>query len=56
MSIVRVSAKEGTNIQELRRSIEALIPKIVPKRDTGKPYLPIDRAFGGYTKFKGGKK
>ena len=43
--IVRVSAKEGTNIQELRRSIEELISKIAPKKDIGRPCLPIDRVF-----------
>jgi len=43
--IVRVSAKEGTNIQELRKSIEELISKIAPKRDIGRPRLPIDRVF-----------
>jgi len=43
--IVRVSAKEGTNIQELRRSIEELISKIASKRNIGRPYLPIDRVF-----------
>ncbi len=43
--IVRVSAKDGTNIQELRRSIEELILRIAPKRDIGRPCLPIDRIF-----------
>ncbi len=43
--IVRVSAKDGTNIQELRRNIEEMISKIAPKRDIGKPCLPIDRVF-----------
>ncbi|MFC2048552.1 SelB C-terminal domain-containing protein, partial [Chloroflexota bacterium] len=43
--IVRVSAKEGTNIQELRRSIEELCSQMAPKRDIGKPYLPVDRVF-----------
>ena len=43
--LVRVSAKEGTNIQELRRNIEELISKIAPKIDIGRPCLPIDRVF-----------
>ncbi|MFC1971111.1 selenocysteine-specific translation elongation factor [Chloroflexota bacterium] len=43
--IIRVSAKEQTNIRELRSAIEVLISKIVPKRDVGRPYLPIDRSF-----------
>ncbi len=44
-SIIRVSTKEGTNIQELRRCIEELILNIAPKRDIGRPRLPIDRIF-----------
>jgi selenocysteine-specific elongation factor len=43
--IVRVSAKEGTNIGELKRSIEELVSKITPRRDIGKPRLPVDRVF-----------
>lgn len=43
--IVRVSARDGTNIQQLKRSIEELTEEITPKRDIGKPYLPVDRAF-----------
>ncbi|MBI4295719.1 MAG: selenocysteine-specific translation elongation factor [Chloroflexi bacterium] len=43
--IVRVSAREGTNIEELKRRIETLVSSIPPKRDIGKPRLPIDRVF-----------
>lgn len=43
--IVRVSAKEGTNIPALRKNIEELIPTISPRKDIGKPYMPIDRVF-----------
>jgi len=43
--IVRVSARERTNIAELKRGIEELVSKITPKRDIGKPRLPVDRVF-----------
>jgi selenocysteine-specific elongation factor len=43
--ILRVSARKGTNIDELKRSVEALISKMAPKRDINKPRLPIDRVF-----------
>lgn len=43
--IVRVSAKEGTNIEELKRSIAELISRMTPRKDIGKPRLPIDRVF-----------
>ena len=43
--IVRVSARLGTNIQELRQKIEELISNIPPSRDIGKPCLAIDRVF-----------
>lgn len=44
-SIIRVSAIEGTNIAELKRCIEDLVSKITPRRDIGKPRLPVDRVF-----------
>ena len=43
--IIRVSAKEETNIEELKGLIEELVSKLAPKRDIGRPYLPIDRVF-----------
>ena len=43
--IVRVSARQGTNIAELKRGIEELVSKITPRRDIGKPRLPVDRVF-----------
>ena len=43
--IVRVSARLGTNIPELRQKIEELVSTLPPKRDIGKPRLPIDRVF-----------
>ena len=35
--IVRVSAKRGTNIGELRQRLEELVLQVIPKRDTSKP-------------------
>ena len=43
--IVRVSARTGTNIEELRQRIEELVLHVIPKRDIGKPRLSIDRIF-----------
>lgn len=43
--IVRVSARTGTNIEELRQKIEELVLHVIPKKDAGKPRLSIDRVF-----------
>jgi len=43
--IVKVSARTGTNIGELRQRIEELVLQVIPKRDAGKPRLSIDRVF-----------
>ncbi len=43
--IVRVSARLGTNIPELKQKIEELASRLPPKRDIGKPRLSIDRVF-----------
>lgn len=43
--IVRVSARTGTNIEELRQRIEELVLHVIPKKDAGKPRLSIDRVF-----------
>jgi len=43
--VVRVSAKDGTDIDVLQRSIEELISRLTPRRDIAKPRLPIDRVF-----------
>ena len=43
--IVRVSAKRGTNIGELRQRLEELVLEVISKRGVGKPHLPIDRIF-----------
>ena len=43
--IVRVSARLGTNIDQLRQRIDELVSKLPPNHDSGKPRLPIDRVF-----------
>ena len=43
--IIRVSSKVGTGIQELKKAIDQLVLNIVPRKDIGKPRLPIDRVF-----------
>ncbi len=43
--IIRVSAKDGTNLDLLKGAIEGLVSQIAPKPDIAKPYLPVDRAF-----------
>ena len=44
-SIIRVSSKDGSGIKELKEAIERLVLKLVPRKDIGKPRLPIDRVF-----------
>ncbi len=43
--IIRVSSKDGSGIQELKEAINQLVLKIAPRKDIGKPRLPIDRVF-----------
>ncbi len=43
--IVRVSSKTGAGLPELRQAIARLAARIVPRKDIGKPRLPIDRVF-----------
>jgi len=43
--IVAVSATTGDGLPELVSAIEDLIQKAPPKRDLGRPRLPIDRSF-----------
>jgi selenocysteine-specific elongation factor len=43
--IVRVCAPSGEGIQDLKRAIDAALDATPPKRDLGRPRLPIDRAF-----------
>ena len=43
--LVRCSARTGAGLDELLRVIEARLAETPPKRDLGRPRLPIDRVF-----------
>ena len=43
--IIRVSSKDGTGIETLKKAICQLVLKVVPRKDIGKPRLPVDRVF-----------
>ena len=43
--IIRVSSKDGSGIQQLKEAIERLVTELVPRKDIGKPRLPVDRVF-----------
>jgi len=43
--IIRVSARNGDGIPELKNTIAELAQKLTPRQDTGKPRLPVDRVF-----------
>ncbi len=43
--ILRVSALEGIGLEELAGAIDDMLSSSEPKRDRGKPRLPIDRVF-----------
>ncbi len=43
--IIRVSSKDGTGIKELKEAINQLVLKVTPRKDIGKPRLPVDRVF-----------
>jgi selenocysteine-specific elongation factor len=43
--IVKVSSKTGAGLPDLRQAIAQLAARIVPRKDIGKPRLPIDRVF-----------
>ena len=43
--IIPVSAMTGENLPTLITAIDAMLDKTAPKRDIGKPRLPIDRIF-----------
>jgi len=44
-SIIAVSAVTGEGLPDLTSAIDAVLSTIEPKRDLGRPRLPIDRAF-----------
>lgn len=43
--IVRVSARTGEGLEDLRTALDHLLTETPPRRDVGRPRLPIDRAF-----------
>jgi selenocysteine-specific elongation factor len=43
--IIRVSAKEKTNLDELQSALEEVLTKSPNRSDLGRPRLPIDRVF-----------
>lgn len=43
--IVRVSAQTGEGLDHLRSSLSAALTALPPRRDRGRPRLPIDRIF-----------
>lgn len=43
--IVAVSAVTGEGLDELRKIIDVLLDSVEPKKDLGRPRLPIDRVF-----------
>jgi selenocysteine-specific elongation factor len=43
--VIPVSAMTGENLPTLIAAIDAMLDKTAPKRDIGKPRLPIDRIF-----------
>jgi selenocysteine-specific elongation factor len=43
--LVAVSARTGDGLDELRRVLDAQLAETAPKRDIGRPRLPVDRSF-----------
>ena len=43
--IVRVSGRSGEGLEDLRNLLDELLSTTPPRRDVGRPRLPIDRAF-----------
>jgi len=43
--IVRVSARDGTGIEQLKAAIVKMVAEITTGRDIGRPRLPVDRVF-----------
>ena len=44
-AIVRCSAQSGEGLDALRAALDEALQQMPPKRDVGRPRLPIDRAF-----------
>lgn len=43
--VVRVSARSGQGLAELKQALADVLDTVPPRRDIGQPRLPIDRAF-----------
>ena len=43
--VMRVSARSGQGIAELKQAVAGLSAKLTPRQDIGKPRLPVDRVF-----------
>ncbi|MDD2251704.1 MAG: selenocysteine-specific translation elongation factor [Dehalococcoidales bacterium] len=43
--IIRLSARDGTGVNELKEAISSLVLKVKAGRDIGKARLPVDRVF-----------
>ena len=44
-SILAVSANTGQGLEELKAAIDAMLDSTEPRRDLGRPRLPVDRSF-----------
>ena len=44
-TIICVSARTGDGIAELRQAVAEFAARLAPRRDVGKPRLPVDRVF-----------
>ncbi len=43
--IIRVSGRTGEGLEALRAALDHLLAETTPRRDVGRPRLPVDRAF-----------
>jgi selenocysteine-specific elongation factor len=43
--VIRISSKDGSGIQQLKEAIDKLVLELIPRKDIGKPRLPVDRVF-----------
>ena len=43
--VVRCSARKGEGLEELLSELDAYLAKSAPRRDVGRPRLPVDRVF-----------
>jgi len=43
--VIRISSKDGRGTPELKEAINRLAQKLAPRKDIGKPRLPVDRVF-----------